>query len=72
MNKPSNHITNLKCFEQVASVIGRGKAQLELFKARKAIINPSGVLIDCMGWGDTPQGFDFWNDIDDGINPYEH
>lgn len=70
--KKANHVTNLKCFEQVASVIGRGKAQLELFKARKVIVRPDRCLIIAIPyWDDTPQGYDFWNDIDRGINPYD-
>lgn len=71
MTKPSNHITNLKCFEQVASVIGRGKAQLELFKARKQIDAPNDTLRGCMPWYLTPQREEFWRLIDDGINPYD-
>ena len=69
--KKSNHITNLKCFEQVASVIGRGKAQLELFKARKVIDNKDGFLDELMFWHKSPQGYGFWDYIERGINPYD-
>lgn len=77
------HVRDIPCFEQVANVIGAGRANIELFKVvgNKEIFakcqRGTGInifddkLIDAFHWHYVPQGFDFWDKIDDGINPYE-
>lgn len=75
------NIESLPCFAQVAEVIGRTNARLELFKAvgwkkwfeknqRGGCRVYNDDLLEAFSWLDTPQGKYFWNNIDDGINPY--
>lgn len=62
-------ISELGCFEQVASVIGDEAAIRELGLIKDwndKTDNLAGAFI----WGRSPQGVGFWNDIDDGVNPY--
>ena len=72
--KPANHITNLKCFDQVAAVIGPAQAQIELFRVvnygEEVIFSDGDSVLNSFTWRHTPQGSDFWGDIDDGENPY--
>lgn len=71
-------VEELGCFEQVAKVIGVERAKVELFKAisRTIDINNWGFDADKLDnafyWSDTPQGPDFWNEINEGRNPYEN
>lgn len=74
------HVRDMPCFEQVANVIGAGRANIELFKVvgNKEIfikcqqkLDFSDKLIYAFDWDYSPQGFDFWCCIDDGLNPYE-
>lgn len=65
-------------FKQVAKVIGERQAKIELFKTSKSWdevdledISAGENLSDCFSWGGSVQGYDFWDNIDDGINPYE-
>lgn len=65
--------TDLKCYKQVADVIGEAYADYELQR-----------VIDCkhykyskesvfgFRWGDTPQGGSFWGFVNAGESPYEH
>jgi len=64
---------NYKCFRGIANVIGKKAAKCEL----KAVVH-SGVDISrdyklhaAFDWGRSPQGFNFWENIDDGIYPAE-
>lgn len=71
-------VENMSCFEQVAKVIGVVNAKKELFialrdyKSTNFKVDLCAKLIDAFDWIETPQGEDFWNMIDDGINPYEN
>lgn len=72
MNKP--HITTLGCFDEVAKVIGNVRAQRELWKVVhwgyfKQLLLKRGLLYTFY-WNDTPQGYKFWHQINQGINPY--
>ena len=73
-NKPANHITNLKCFDQVAAVIGPAQAQIELFKVvscgEEVGFSDGDYVLNSFTWCRTPQGFNFWCDVTDGVNPY--
>jgi len=66
----------MACFEQVAKVIGVANAKRELFVAANGYDNKMTTfyadvrLFSSFIWEDTPQDGDFWNMIDDGINPY--
>ena len=58
-------VHKLKCFKQVASVLGDKQAKVEL----KAVID-SGIafgdredVIDCFDWSSSPQGRSFWCDV---------
>lgn len=72
------HVKNLRCFKQVADVIGESRAQIELFKVL-TYSDPDDLDFDddqvyfdmVFIWCVTPQGHDFWSDINAGINPYE-
>lgn len=71
-------IEDTEVFKQVAKVIGEKQAKIELFKTSKsweeanlASIYSGADLMDCFIWSKSVQGYDFWNNIDDGINPYE-
>lgn len=72
--KPDNHITNLKCFKQVADVIGNMNAQRELFIVIYRV--PSIIDINqhnlraLFRFYNAPQGGRFWYSISEGINPY--
>lgn len=66
------------CFEQVANVIGKKQAKIELKKVLEVesyccnggIYNiVKGDLVDSFEWAETPQGYMFWNSIDDGYVP---
>ena len=75
------NIEDLPCFNQVAAVIGRAQARIELFKAvgwkkwfninqdSEANITESRVSYAFI-WAYTPQDVDFWNCINCDINPY--
>ncbi len=72
MTKPN--VKDLKCFGQVAAVIGEARAKLELFK----VVNSWSELWlspeefgNLYWWEKTPQGVDFWLDIKEGVNPYD-
>ncbi|CAH9016786.1 conserved hypothetical protein [Vibrio phage 381E49-1] len=69
-------VSELKCFDQVAGVIGEAKAGIELFKvlsvAKKCSFDDQLCVLDSFTWVLTPQGDKFWNSIDDGINPYDN
>ena len=68
-------VSDLKCFTQVANVIGKAKAQIELFKVLSVSKNCTFTNQPCVreafSWSDTPQGGLFWTDVDKGINPYD-
>ncbi len=66
--------TDLKCYPQVATVIGELLADYELQRAidSKCEFDKGESLIDAFVWDDTPQGDDFWDCIDGGKNPYDH
>lgn len=69
------HVKDLKCFNQVSDVIGKSRAQIELFKV---VNNPKldwfhdkNSVASCFSWRESPQGGVFWSNIEGGINPYE-
>lgn len=73
-------IEELPCFNQVAGVIGRAQARIELFKAvgwNKWFEENQGdyvnvgycSLLRAFVWDQTPQKFDFWFSIDCGLTP---
>ena len=67
-------VSELKCFGEVSKILGDKVAKSELFKA----VNSSCKFRDysyiklAFYWSNTPQGFDFWHDISNGINPYDN
>ena len=74
------NIEDLPCFPQVAAVIGRVQARLELFKAvgwkKWADKNQEAgtslrdaSLICSFAWDFTPQGLRFWADVYSGKDP---
>lgn len=68
--------TDLKCFKQVADVIGEEYAEYELQRVIDG--GDCEVKIDkkmvggAFRWRLSPQKFDFWDCIDGGQNPYDH
>ena len=75
--KPANHVTNLKCFPQVAAVIGHAKAQHELFlaminiKGENDYFDDNKELAISFIWTESPQGRHFWSGISVGRSPYK-
>ncbi|AUR98222.1 hypothetical protein NVP1248O_08 [Vibrio phage 1.248.O._10N.261.54.F1] len=69
-------VSELKCLSEVVNVLGLVRAQVELFKAvnltRHVDVDSDAKLIDAFYWGDSPQGFVFWDCINNGINPYDN
>lgn len=67
-------VSEFKCLNEVVNVLGLVRAQVELFKAVNLIrhVNGDAELIDAFYWGDSPQGFVFWDCINNGINPYDY
>jgi hypothetical protein len=65
-------IEDLKVFPAVAAVIGEVRAKAELFKLQgvECDFDDWVDLDEAFYWYKTPQGYDFWSDIDDGVNPY--
>lgn len=71
-------VENLKCFDEVAKVIGVANAKRELFKALKSYefneisdeIKTRKCLHLAFTWSLTPQGYEFWNCVSRGVNPY--
>lgn len=63
--KPTQKVSDLKCFDQLASVIGKGQAQVELFK----VMDKESCWVDidvddfslALDWALTPQGYEFWD-----------
>jgi len=68
-------VSELKCFGQVADVIGNARAEIELFKvasvSRKCSFSDAGRVTHAFIWENTPQGLWFWLAIDEGVNPYD-
>ena len=68
-------VSELKCFGQVSDIIGKARAEIELFKVvtngECNFFNKEGVF-DSFYWNKTIQGHMFWSDIHDGINPYDN
>ena len=66
--------TDLKCYKQVADVIGEAYADYELQQVMDwaGIINENGTLLNSFRWGESPQGGEFWQHVNHGENPYEH
>ena len=69
-------VSELECFSEISSVIGKAQAEIELFKVVSAgnecqfedYPDFDGAFI----FDYTPQGSDFWHSIQDGINPYDN
>lgn len=62
---------DLKCFQQVADVIGPEYADYEL----QRVIDEGGLASGYSFGLDSrasPQGFYFWDAINDNQNPYDH
>lgn len=67
-------VEDMACFEQVAKVIGVANAKRELFVSMKDYrfkCYHDCLLKEAFGWAATPQGYEFWRDINRGINPYK-
>lgn len=69
--------TDLKCYKQVAAVIGEAYADYEL----QRVIDCTDChfsdfsnfhLASAFDWDLSPQDGGFWNFVDDGENPYKH
>ncbi|AUR85706.1 hypothetical protein NVP1079O_62 [Vibrio phage 1.079.O._10N.286.45.E9] len=69
-------VSELKCFGQVADVIGKAQAEIELFKVvgigEGCNFGDEKYINGAFYWDKTPQGFDFWLDISNGFNPYDN
>ncbi|AUR81964.1 hypothetical protein NVP1016O_84 [Vibrio phage 1.016.O._10N.286.46.A11] len=69
-------VSKLKCFGQVADIIGKAQAEIELFKVisvgDECGFEDYPVFDGAFIFNDTPQGSDFWHSIQDGINPYDN
>ncbi len=69
------HVTEWKCFREVADVLGEDNAEYELGKVRLNIAETGGHLKtdeDIAGsfdWGHSPQGLSFWSSINLGELP---
>lgn len=69
--KKASKVSEMGCFEQVAKLVGKGQAQVELYK----VITTEGTEIDfsiddfalAFKWHKTPQGFNYWNDLYENI-----
>lgn len=58
------HVKDLKCFTQVANVLGETQAQKELFKVlNKCSFVDVDNIIQAFLWDKTPQGYQFWMDV---------
>lgn len=65
-------IKQLKCFKQVADVIGEDNAQVELLSVLytdRCWVQDKEDIIDSLVWHESKQGWEFWDDIDDGVIP---
>lgn len=71
MNKVK--VEDLKCFDQVADVIGKSRAKVELFKVVSELgpggINDKPYINSAFQWDDTERGYTFWFLIDCGVIP---
>ena len=69
-------VSELKCLGQVADIIGKAQAEIELLKVvgvgDKCDFDDYPELDGAFVFDDTPQGSDFWFDVMDGINPYDN
>ncbi|AGN51434.1 hypothetical protein VPJG_00070 [Vibrio phage jenny 12G5] len=69
-------VSELKCFGQVSDIIGKAQAEIELFKvmsvAKECFFEDGTCISASFLWDSTPQGSKFWDDIDEGINPYDN
>lgn len=70
------NVKDLKCYPQVAAVIGEAFAGYELQRVIdcpdcQVRINGED-LFNSFDWDDSPQGGNFWGLIDKGLNPYDH
>lgn len=65
--KRLHKVSDIKCFKQLASVIGKGQAQVELFK----VMHNESCWVDidvddfslALDWALTPQGYDYWESL---------
>ena len=65
--------TNLKCYKQVADVIGEAYADYELQRVLEGEhYEYNSEYFLGFNWGYTLQGGEFWRYIHEGKNPYEH
>ena len=68
--------TDLKCFKQVADVIGEEYAEHELqrvIECDDCKVNINKKLVsNAFQWDSSPQKRDFWDCIADSKNPYDH
>ena len=76
MNEKAIKPKDLACFKEVADVLGEESTAIELKKVidRKdchfgRFLDES--LLDSFAWHESPQGHGFWEDIDNGVNPYD-
>jgi hypothetical protein len=65
---------DLKCFDEVAHVIGESGAEIELYEvinslSERGIDTTAEDLEMTFTWGSTPQGYNFWRAIHEGILP---
>lgn len=73
-------VTTWKCFKQVADVLGEEHAEYELKKVlqgyREGDVKIIGegdlvknLLVGAFDWWTTSRGYDFWDEIDEGVLP---
>lgn len=60
-------VTQLRCFSQVAKVIGHEAAERELVKV--PVVAMDRPLTNAFAWASAPQGYHFWDMVSDGKNP---
>jgi len=70
------NVKDLKCYQQVAAVIGEAYADYELQRVidcEECYVNEGNEeIFDSFAWSESPQKNDFWSLIYDMQNPYEH
>ncbi len=64
---------DMRCFNQVARVIGVENAKMELsivLRKNSLYVRDDLPIFYAFPWRGTPQEYEFWCDISRGINPY--
>ena len=75
MKEYTVNVSELKCFGQVSDIIGKAQAEIELSKVlsvfKECNFQDEKCVSESFVWLDTPQGYLFWVDIENGVNPYD-